>query len=107
VKVGGFGHDGMLVGTTVEIPVSAAPNAQRFALAHEIGHFVLRHAGERGKVEPEANALASELLIPREELLRAISQTPSVRALRTRFGVSRQAMVYAVMAAKAIGRVRP
>jgi hypothetical protein len=30
-----------------------------------------------------------------------------MRALRTKFGVSRPAIVYAVMAAKAIGRVRP
>jgi predicted RNA-binding Zn-ribbon protein involved in translation (DUF1610 family) len=107
VKVGGYGHDGMLAGATVEIPASAAPAVRRFALAHEIGHFVLRHEGERGKVEPEANALASELLIPREELLHAISSGPSVRALCARFGVSRQAMVYAVMAAKAVGQVRP
>ena len=51
----------------------------RFALAHEIGHYVLRHAGERAKVEPEANAFASELLVPRERLIGAISATPSVR----------------------------
>lgn len=106
VKIGAYGHDGMLVGMAIEIPTSASPAARRFALAHEIGHFVLRHEGERSKAEPEANALASELLIPREELLRMISSTPSLRALCTRFGVSRQAMVYAVMAAKAVGWVR-
>jgi hypothetical protein len=107
VTIGDFDHDGMLVGTKIEIPASSAPRVRRFALAHEIGHFVLRHEGERSKLEPEANALASELLIPRDELAREIKTTPSVRALCATFEVSRQAMVYAVMAARAIGRVRP
>ena len=62
--------------------------------------------GERAKVEPEADAFASELLVPRERLAAAISGAPSVRRLCAEFGVSRQAMVYALMAAKAIGRVR-
>jgi predicted RNA-binding Zn-ribbon protein involved in translation (DUF1610 family) len=106
IEVGGFDHDGLLVGTKIEIPLGVSEQAMRFALAHEIGHYVLRHTGERAKVEPEANAFASELLVPRERLTEAIPGTPSVRALCGRFGVSRQAMVYALMAAKAIGRVR-
>ena len=106
VEVGGFDHDGLLVETRIEIPAGVSEQAMRFALAHEIGHFVLRHVGERAKVEPEANAFASELLVPRGRLTAAIPGTPSVRALCVQFGVSRQAMVYALMAAKAIGRVR-
>lgn len=106
VEVGSFDHDGLLVETRIEIPVGSSEQATRFTLAHEIGHFVLRHVGERAKVEPEANAFASELLVPREHLTAAISGTPSVRMLCAEFGVSRQAMVYALMAAKAIGRVR-
>lgn len=107
VAIGSFSHDGMLVGTTVEVPETQTSNAQRFTLAHEIAHFVMKHDGDRGKAEPEANALASELLVPREQLKLEISATPSVRALCRRFGVSRQAMVYALMAAQAIGRVQP
>lgn len=106
VEVGSVEHDGLLVGTRIEIPVGTSEQAMRFALAHEIGHFVLRHVGERAKVEPEANAFASELLVPRERLTAAISGIPSVRVLCAEFGVSRQAMVYALMTAKAIGRVR-
>jgi len=106
VEVGSFDHDGLLVGTRIEIPAGTSEQAMRFALAHEVGHFVLRQVGERAKVEPEANAFASELLVPRERLTAAISGTPSVRRLCAAFGVSRQAMVYALMAAKAIGRVR-
>jgi len=106
VEVGSFDHDGLLVGTRIEIPAGRSGEAVRFALAHEIGHFVLRHQGERAKVEPEANAFASELLVPHDSLTSAMTTTPSVRALCAGFGVSRQAMVYALMAAKAIGRVR-
>lgn len=106
VEVGSFDHDGLLVETRIEIPAGTSEQAMRFALAHEIGHFVLRHVGERAKVEPEANAFASELLVPRKRLTAAVSGTPSVRTLCVEFGVSRQAMVYALMAAKAIGRVR-
>jgi hypothetical protein len=107
VVIGAYDHDGMLIGTTIEIPATATGPVRRFAVAHEVGHFVLRHDGERRKVEPEANALASELLVPRDELHAAVTHDRSVRALCTRFGVSRQAIVYAVMAAGMIGRVQP
>lgn len=106
VEVGTFDHDGLLVGSRIEIPADASEEAVRFVLAHEIGHFVLCHQGERAKIEPEANAFASELLVPRERLTAAIKTTPSIRALCAQFGVSRQAMVYALMAAKVISRVR-
>lgn len=104
--LGVFDHDGLLVGERIELPESASEQARRFALAHEIGHHVLRHQGERSKLEPEANAFASELLIPAEQLDRAIAKTPSVRALARQFGVSRQALVYALMSARKIDRVR-
>lgn len=106
VNIGSFPHDGMLVGTTIEVPAHVAPPVRRFVIAHEIGHYVLRHEAERTKVEPEANAFASELLVPRDQLLQEVDRTPSVRAVAARFGVSRQVAVYALMAAKAIGRVR-
>jgi hypothetical protein len=104
---GSFDHDGLLAGARIEIPQRASAVVQRFAIAHEIGHHVLRHEGERSKLEPEANAFASELLIPRAELAAAIATTPSAKALRTHFGVSRQALVYALMSARAIDKVRP
>ena len=106
VVIGRFDHDGLLIGSRIEIPAGVSDNVMRFAIAHEIGHFVLRHQGERAKVEPEANAFASELLIPRELLTAMVGRTPSVRGLCSEFGVSRQAVVYALMSAKAIDRVR-
>jgi hypothetical protein len=106
VVLGVFDHDGLLVGERIELSESGSEQARRFALAHEIGHHVLRHQGERSKLEPEANAFASELLIPAEQLDRAIAKTPSVRVLARQFGVSRQALVYALMSARKIDRVR-
>jgi hypothetical protein len=106
VVIGSFDHDGLLVESRIEIPVGVSENVIRFAIAHEIGHFILRHQDERSKVEPEANAFASELLVPRELLTAAAGGTPSVRGLCSEFGVSRQAMVYALMSANVIDRVR-
>jgi predicted RNA-binding Zn-ribbon protein involved in translation (DUF1610 family) len=106
VVLGVFDHDGLRGGERTVLPESASEQARRFALAHEIGHHVLRHQGERSKLEPEANAFASELLIPADQLDRAIAKTPSVRVLARQFGVSRQALVYALMSAGKIDRVR-
>ncbi len=105
VVVAAFRHDGMLVAERIEIPSGTSTTAQRFAIAHEIGHHVLRHEGDRGKVEPEANAFASELLVPRAELVAAIAGSRSAAGLRERFGVSREAMVYALRGAGAINKV--
>jgi len=108
VATGNFEHDGMLVGEQrIEVPADAGETVRRFVIAHETGHFVLRHRGERSKVEPEANAFASELLIPRDSLKTQLARTPSARALRAKFNVSRQAMVYALMSARLIDQVRP
>jgi hypothetical protein len=106
VVTGSFKHDGLLVGEQIELPQSASPSVRRFVLAHEIGHHVLRHEGERSKIEPEANAFASELLIPRAQLTAAVEETSSARALSAHFGVSREATVYALMSARKIDRVR-
>ena len=89
----------MLSGTNIEVP-AGHPGAERFVIAHEIGHHVLRHTGGRGKIEPEANAFASELIIPRDELRRQIRQTQYLSQLAPAFQVSRQAMFYAVSSAR-------
>jgi hypothetical protein len=94
-----FRHDGMLTGMTIEVPIGHA-GAERFVIAHEIGHFELRHKSGREKIEPEANAFASELIIPRDELRRRIRARPYLSQLAQDFTVSRQAMFYAVNAAR-------
>lgn len=103
---GPFPHDGMLVDTTIEVPDAHHSVVQRFVIAHETGHFELRHTGDRHKIEPEANAFASELLVPAGALKDAVAEGLGVPELARRFGVSRQALVYALMAHKLIASVR-
>jgi predicted RNA-binding Zn-ribbon protein involved in translation (DUF1610 family) len=105
VRRGRFSHDGMLRGILIEIPEGHRA-AERFVIAHEIAHFELRHTGDRTKIEPEANAFASELLIPRDRLVTAVSEGLGLTRLATRFGASRQAIVYALRSGKLLNRLR-
>ena len=61
--------------------------------------------GDRLKVEPEANAFASELLIPRAELARRAGNGATLRSLASQFQVSVQAVVYALRSAKLLNRI--
>lgn len=102
---GAYAHDGLLAGETIEVPATHATVVQRFVIAHEIGHHELRHTGGRDKIEPEANAFASELLIDPAALRAEVITGASVPALARRFQVSRQALVYALMAHKLIASI--
>lgn len=80
--------------------------AIRFAIAHELGHFVLAHPshalhlvpgqhethlGEARDYEAEANAFAAEILLPRalvEPFVRGPITLAPVRAIADAFGVS-------------------
>jgi hypothetical protein len=104
VRRGDFPHDGMLRDEIIEVP-NGHHRAERFVIAHEIGHYELRHQGSRTKIEPEANAFASELLIPRNELRQQVDRA-TLRELARDFDVSRQAIVYALQTAKLLQRVR-
>jgi transcription elongation factor Elf1 len=99
-----FEHDGRLTGGVIEVPVGHH-GAERFVIAHEIGHHVLKHTADRSKVEPEANAFASELLIPRTWLAAAVRDGLDLDGLARRFDVSRHAIVYALRAAALLNRV--
>ena len=106
VVYGRFRHQGMLVGDTVEVPVTEPAVAQRFLIAHELGHWHLRHKVADSKIEAEANAFASELLVPRDELRAAVKARPTMIELRSHFNVSRDVMVYALMDARLIDIVQ-
>lgn len=74
----------------------------RFDLAHELGHLVM-HSGTTAttdrQLEQEANQFAAELLIPLATLRAVAPQSPSIQdvlTLKERFGVSAQAMAYAL-----------
>lgn len=97
---GEWRHDGLLNGTTIEVPAGHA-SVERFVIAHEVGHCELRHTIDASKIEPEANAFASELLLPRRILIEYLgSVRPSITAVARHFSVSRQAAAYAVSSAR-------
>jgi predicted RNA-binding Zn-ribbon protein involved in translation (DUF1610 family) len=104
VRRGTFRHDGKLVGRTIEVP-EGHRGAERFVIAHEIGHHELQHQGDRHKIEPEANAFASELIIPRHALQAAVREGATLRGLASRFDVSMQATVYALQSARLLSRI--
>jgi Zn-dependent peptidase ImmA (M78 family)/DNA-binding XRE family transcriptional regulator len=80
---------------------------QRFSMAHELGHHLLRHADRfhldvDGGVPPDydypseraANEFAAELLMPRRFLAPAFDRDPNAASLAKRFDVSAMAMGY-------------
>jgi hypothetical protein len=104
VRRGPFAHDGLLTDDVIEVP-RGREGPERFVIAHEIGHHELRHRGDRQKIEPEANAFASELLIPRDELTRQVKAGATFRDLAGHFGASQHAVVYAVRSARLLNRI--
>jgi hypothetical protein len=100
VVVGAFAHEGMLVdGDKIEVPTRESPNAQRFLIAHELGHALLRHKVPEDRIEREANAFASELLVPRARLKRAVLRGDGFRQMARTFEVSHQALGWALAGA--------
>jgi hypothetical protein len=100
VVVGSFGHAGRLSeGTTIEVPQSDPLVRQRFTIAHELGHAILRHKVPENRLEIEADAFAAELLIPRSQLREAVNEGLGFRAIAGRFQASRQATLHALSAA--------
>jgi Zn-dependent peptidase ImmA (M78 family) len=78
----------------LELNPAYAETAQRFSVAHEIGHLVLAHDGCGSHPEDEraANVFAAELLMPLEMVKSGLRETTRLGELAQRFGVSRDAM---------------
>jgi putative transcription regulator len=81
---------------------SKTPERARFDLAHEIGHLVLhrhRGPGSRAEEEREADAFASEFLMPAESVVEYLPPNPTIdEILRVKraFAVSAMALTYTV-----------
>jgi Zn-dependent peptidase ImmA (M78 family) len=120
---------GLLIRQPGQVPVVGVntahhPRRQRFTVAHELGHYRLRHKGEvivdsgirvnmrdansrnaSAHEEREANAFAAALLMPaellqrhlRELVARNVSQTRIVTDLARHFDVSEEAMHYRLL----------
>lgn len=77
---------------------------QRFSIAHELGHILLKHPPEShctGKqiafYNSEADECAAELLIPEPLLSRSLSRTRNISILAGIFDVSEEAMARKIM----------
>lgn len=99
-------HEGRLTEGVISVPAAESRTAQRFAIAHELGHHELRHRVNDDKIEAEASAFASELLIPRGRLRRAVDAGLDLSALRRLFDVSRDAIIYALEDARLLSKVK-
>jgi hypothetical protein len=106
VMVGPFLHAGRLhEGTTIEVPETDAIVRQRFTVAHELGHSELCHAVPDDKLEVEANAFAAELLLPRDELRKAVKEKLTFQQIAARFNASRPATLYALASAGLLNKI--
>jgi len=82
-----------LVGQLIEVNANEPPVAQRFSVAHELGHHFLGTQHGDGEVaEREADAFAGELLVPDPMLREALRSTTDARELRGLFKVSRDVL---------------
>ena len=113
------------VARLVEV-VSLGPVVERFAIAHEIGHALLDHGGDRTcydtpvydsipldeadvgiSFEQEASAFASHLLVPRAWLKTAVDHGYPIDEIRTLFQVTQPVLWIAIKDAKLINKVQP
>lgn len=82
-----------LLGQVIEVSASEPRTAQRFSVAHELGHHLLgSHHGDGEAAEKEADAFAGELLVPGHMLMGALERTTSTIELARTFQVSRQVL---------------
>ena len=89
----------------IHLPVAQHRGAERFGIAHELGHHELRHRVPESRLEAEANAFAAELLIPAAELRRLVGEGYTLRRLAAAFEVSREAITRALTGARLINKV--
>jgi hypothetical protein len=82
-----------LVGTLIEVNADEPPVAQRFSVAHELGHhFLGTQHGNGETAEREADAFAGELLVPGPMLREAMRTTTNAVELRALFKVSSEVL---------------
>jgi Zn-dependent peptidase ImmA (M78 family)/DNA-binding XRE family transcriptional regulator len=125
VRVLGFDFAGMVDGLVVQLPDGSAigldtsqRNAERrrFTLAHELGHYLLRHSasfhldffdtggsagdapGYNWQHERAANEFAANLLMPADVVRRIADRVSDIEELAAAFDVSRQAMAFRLAA---------
>lgn len=88
---------GRLVGDVIEVASGDSAVVKRFSIAHELGHHSMGTVHNQGREEErEADAFASELLVPRDKLQEHLKETSDVRELARYFFVSQQVIQIAI-----------
>lgn len=97
---------GRLRGNTIELARGFPPQAERFVIAHELGHHTMGTTHESGPhIETEADAFANELLVPGPMLHEALLHTTDRGELRSLFAVSRPVLEIAARYHKATAKL--
>lgn len=82
-----------LLGQEIAVNADEPLVAQRFSVAHELGHhFLGTQHGAGEAAEREADAFAGELLVPGPMLREALRHSTDAAELRGRFKVSREVL---------------
>lgn len=89
----------------IYLPAEQNSGAERFGLAHELGHHELRHRVPESQLELEANAFAAELLMGVADLKRLVGEGYTLARLAVAFGVSREAITRALSSNRLINKV--
>jgi Zn-dependent peptidase ImmA (M78 family)/DNA-binding XRE family transcriptional regulator len=108
-----FAHEG---GAVIGVNSEHSETRQRFSVAHELGHYVLRHhelapdearlhidisegapPSYNWRAERAANEFAADLLMPRRLVTQEFADRPQPAALARRFKVSELAMGYRLL----------
>jgi hypothetical protein len=89
----------------IHLPAEQNTGAERFGLAHELGHHELRHRVPESQLELEANAFAAELLVGAADLKRLVGQGYTLTRLAAAFGVSGEAITRALGTNRLINKV--
>jgi len=102
----------------IGINPSHSKTRQRFTIAHELGHFLMGHDeaeivedkfDKSSDKEKEANQFASELLMPKDFILKDITEKNgriNIKDLAKRYEVSEQAMSIRLLETGLINRLQ-
>lgn len=86
---------------TIVVNENDPPVRQRFTIAHEIGHFILKHGAQfcclskstfTKTIENHANTFAAELLMPRNKVIELSNEFFDIKDMAEYFQVSQEAM---------------
>ncbi|MEK6274662.1 MAG: ImmA/IrrE family metallo-endopeptidase [Actinomycetota bacterium] len=93
-------------GRVIELASGQPRTRQRFSIAHELGHHLLKHRhGESDVAEKQANIFAGALLAPGAWLARDLATGHTSASLAEKYQVSKEVIFIAAKDARLLGRL--